>query len=539
MIPDQNVVGPLTTSMDPYGGAWTKQEAAHLLRRASFGPTFQQIQTAVAAGMDATVNALLQIPTTSMPLSYDPNETISASGSTWVNSVYPADATSAQAHETARVKSLGAWLMKRLNTENTTIAEKMCLFWQNHFAATLAPDARASYKYHLLIRNHALGNFKQFVKDMTIDPTMLLFLNGATNTLYSPNENYAREILELFTIGKGPQIGIGDYTTFKEEDVAAGAKVFTGYIVEGLRSTTMTTPVSTYYDVLHDQSTKQFSVHFANQTIAANGATEYADYIDLIFQQEQVAHFISTKLYRYFVNYDLTTEVQTNVIPVMAQTLLDNNYEILPVLQQLFKSQHFYDVAYRGAIIRNPLEVVFGMLNPCQSVPNFSLATNSDMYIALYYYAQTMGQAYGTPPSVAGWIAYYQAPAFSKLWVNSTTIKSRFDLANFITLFTGVPVNGSNFKVNALALVNGLSEPNNAVAVIDDLCTVFFPKALSVAQKTLLKFILTGGLPDFEWTVDYEAYAADPTNASVSNPIKSKVEQVLSRIFQMPEFQTI
>jgi len=539
MIPDQNVIGPLTTSMDPYSGTWTKQEAAHLLRRTAFGPTFQQIQAAVASGMDATVNSLLQIPTTSLPLSYDPNETISASGTTWINSVYPSDVTSAQAHETARIKSLGAWLMKRINTENTSIAEKMCLFWQNHFAATLAPDARASYKYHLLIRNHALGNFKQFVKDMTIDPTMLLFLNGATNTLYSPNENYAREILELFTIGKGPQIGPGDYTNYKEEDVAAGAKVFTGYIVEGLRSTTLTTPVSTYYDLLHDQSTKQFSVHFGNQTIAANGATEYADYIDLIFQQDQVAHFICTKLYRYFVNYDLTTEVETNVIPIMAQTMLDNNYEILPVLQQLFKSQHFYDVAFRGAIIRNPLEVVFGMFNPCQSVPNFSLATNSDMYIAMYYYAQTMGQAYGTPPSVAGWIAYYQAPAFSKLWVNSTTIKSRFDLANFVTLYTGIPVNGSNFKVDALTLVNGLSAPNNAVAVIDDLCTVFFPKALTVAQKTLLKFILTGGLPDFEWTVDYEAYAADPTNASVSNPVKSKVEQVLSRIFQMPEFQTI
>jgi len=148
MIPDQNVIGPLTTSMDPYSGTWTKQEAAHLLRRTAFGPTFQQIQAAVAAGMNATVNSLLQIPTTSLPLSYDPNETISAAGTTWVNSVYPADATSAQAHETARIKSLGAWLMKRINTENTSIAEKMCLFWQNHFAATLAPDARASYKYH-------------------------------------------------------------------------------------------------------------------------------------------------------------------------------------------------------------------------------------------------------------------------------------------------------------------------------------------------------------------------------------------------------
>ncbi len=539
MIPDNNVVGEVSTNMDPYIGAWTKEQAAHLLRRSTFGPTFQQITNAVAAGMNATVTNLLQIPATGLPLSYDPNETISTTGSTWINSVYPSDVTSAQLHENARIKSLGAWLMKRINTENTTIAEKMCLFWQNHFAATLAPDARASYTYHTLIRTHALGNFKQFVKDMTIDPTMLLFLNGATNTLYSPNENYAREILELFTIGKGPQIGPGDYTNYTEEDVAAGAKVFTGYIVEGLRSTTLTSVVSTYYDLLHDQTTKQLSVHFGNQTIAANGATEYADYIDLIFQQEQVAHFICTKLYRYFVNYDITTEVQTNVITIMAQTMLDNNYEILPVLQQLFKSQHFYDIAFRGAIIRNPLEVVFGMFNPSQSVPNFSLATNSDMYISMYYYAQTMGQAYGTPPSVAGWIAYYQAPAFSKLWVNSTTIKSRFDLANYITLYTGIPVNGSNFKVDALTLVNGLSAPNNAVAVIDDLCTVFFPKALSVSQKTLLKLILTGGLPDFEWTVDYDAYAADPTNAAVSNPVKSKIEQVLSRIFQMPEFQTI
>jgi hypothetical protein len=244
-------------------------------------------------------------------------------------------------------------------------------------------------------------------------------------------------------------------------------------------------------------------------------------------------------LYRYFVNYDLTTDVQTNVIPVMAQTMIDNNYDVLPVLQQLLTSQHFYDVAIRGAIIRNPLEVVFGMFNPTSAVPNYTLATNSDMYVTLYFYSETMGQAYGTPPSVAGWTAYYQAPAFSKLWVNSTTIKSRFDLANYITLFTGVPVNGSNFKVNALALVNNLSAPNNAVAVIDDLCTVFFPKALSVSQKTLLKLILTGGLPDFEWTVDYDAYAADPTNAAVSNPVKSKIEQVLSRIFQMPEFQTI
>jgi len=539
MIPDQFIEGPLTMSMDPYIGTWTKEQAAHLLRRTTFGSTFQQIQSAVNLGMDASVNSLLQINPTSLPLSYDPTETISAFGTTWINSVYPADAASSQAHENARVKSLGAWLIKRLNTENTTIAEKMCLFWQNHFAAVLAPDARASYQYHLLIRNRSLGNFKQFVKDMTIDPTMLIFLNGASNNVFSPNENFAREVLELFTIGKGPQIGPGDYTNYTENDVAAGAKVFTGYAVDGLRSTTLNSPIVTYYDQLHDQTTKQLSVHFGNQTIAANGATEYADYIDVIFQQNQVASYICTKLYRYFVNYDLTLDVLTNIIPVMAQTMIDNNYEILPVMQQLLKSQHFYDIAFQGALIRNPLELVFGMFNPCDSVPNFDLVSNSDLYVSLYYFCQSMGQSYGAPPSVAGWIAYYQAPAFSKLWVNSTTIKNRFDLANYITVYTGIPINGNNFKVNALNLVDGLSVPDNAVAVIDDLCTVFFPKPISAAQKTLLKYILTGGLPDFEWTNDYNAYAADPTNAVVSTPVRTKVEQVLARIFQMPEFQTI
>jgi hypothetical protein len=150
-----------------------------------------------------------------------------------------------------------------------------------------------------------------------------------------------------------------------------------------------------------------------------------------------------------------------------------------------------------------------------------------------------MGQAYLAPPSVAGWSAYYQAPAFSQLWVNSTQIKTRFDVAANWSIFTGIAFNNENFKINALAFVNGLSVPSDPVIVINDICEVFCPKPINAIQKAVLKSILTGGLPDFEWTVDYNAYLADPTNINVSTPVRQKVEQVLFRVFVMPEFQTI
>ena len=539
MIPDLSIEEPVSLSMAPYSGAWTKAEAAHLLRRTMFGATNQQLLNAVADGMNTTVTNLLQIPVISDPITYDSNDATSAIGTTWITSVYPSDVTSSQLTENARIKSLAAWIMKRINTEGVSIAEKMCLFWQNHFSATVASDARATYNYHMLLRTHALGNFKQLVKDVTIDPCMLLFLNGATNTLYSPNENYARELLELFTIGKGPQIGPGDYTNYTEEDVAAGAKILTGYLVDGLRSTTLPSPVETYTSFLHDTSTKQLSAHFGSVTVPNAGANEYSNYIDIIFQQPQVATYICTKLYRYFVNYDLTTAVMTDIIPEMAATMIANNYDILPVLDQLLKSEHFYDVALRGSIIRGPIELMFGMFNATSSAPNFSLAVDSEMYLTMYWLAENMGQAYATPPSVAGWIEYYQAPAFSKLWVNSTHIKTRFDIANYITVYPGIPVSGQNLKLNALAFVDGLSLPSDAVQVIDDMCDVFFPKSISLVQKTTLKFILTNGQPDFEWTLQYNDYQANPGNTTFSNPVKQRVELVLARIFQMPEFQTI
>jgi uncharacterized protein (DUF1800 family) len=537
MIPQEDIEVPVSLSLTPYGGPWTKVQAAHLLRRTLFGPTFEQIEQAVADGMDTTVAQLLTLPATTPPLSYLPEETIAAYGTTWVTSVYPA--SSPDIVDNARRASLGAWIMERINNPALSIQEKMCLFWNNHFGVEGTFDARAIYNLHELYRNNCLGNFKQLVKSVTLDPNMLLFLNGASNNQYSPNENYSRELLELFTVGKGLQVGPGDYSNYTEADVAAGAKILTGWTVDGLLSTTMTSPVAVYYPILHDATIKTLSGYFGNATIANADQLEYSNYIDVIFQQPDMAKFICRKLYRWFVNYDLTQDVEDTVIADMATTLENNNFEILPVMEELLKSEHFYDVSMLGAIIKNPIECMFSMFNSTHSAPDFGLDTNYAMYVNLYNFADVLGMNYFRPPSVGGWTSYYQAPSYSKLWVNSSLIKLRFDIATYMTVFTGLVINGNAFKVNALGLLNGLSLPSDAPQVIDDIVDVFCPKGLSTTQKLTLKALLTNGLPDFEWTLQYNEYLANPGNATYSDPVRQRVEFVLYRLFQMPEFQTI
>lgn len=526
-------------ALAPYTGSWTKAEAAHLLRRTMFGPTNQQILDAVSNGMNATVTSLLQIPVISDPLTWHPNETIAPFGTTWVDSVYPASPIDAQTVENARIMSLGGWIMHRINTEQLSIAEKMCLFWQNHFSATASSDSRCTYDYHMLLRQYALGNFKQLIKDVTINPNMLIFLNGGTNNVFSPNENYARELLELFTIGKGPQIAIGDYTNYTEDDVAAAAKILTGYYVDGLRSSTLTDVSAVYNSLLHDATTKTMSYHFGSATIVDNGANEYEDLIDVIFQQDECAYHICRKIYRYFVNWDITPTVETDVITELATTMIANNYDVLPVLDELLRSDHFYDIVVRGAMIRGPLDTLYALLNSTSSAPAFDLATDREMLLNVYWLCEAAGQAYATPPSVAGWSAYYQEPAFYKMWVNSTTLKLRFDASTFMTILTGIPVNSEFFKVNALGFLNGLSSPSDPVEVIDDMADVFCPKGMSPTQKLLLKAILTGGLPDFEWTIQYTDYQANIGNPTYEDPVRIKVEQVLYQVFQMPEFHVM
>lgn len=536
MKADSEVEVPISLSLDPYTGSWTAEEAAHLLRRTLFGPTLTQILQAQSLGMSAAVDDLLQLVATPPPITYSSDEEVAALGSTWVNSPYP---STPQQTENTRRNSLFAWFVKRVNEGDFSIQEKMCLFWQNHFSAEFTFDSRATYNYHELIRTHALGNFKQMLKDITVDPCMLLFLSGALNNQFSPNENYSRELLELYTLGKGPTIATGDYTYFKEHDILEGAKILTGWTVQGFYSETDNTTYAEFNPALHDSSTKTLSEHFDFAEINNNNALEYSDFIDLICDEDQVAIHICTKLYRWFVNYDITPVVEGTIIPQLADTFRNNNYEVLPVMQQLLKSEHFYDISLRGTIIKNPYEFIFSLLNSTGSQPVYSYDINYQLYLQAYYGMVVTGMEYAKPPSVGGWTAYYQAPSYSRLWVNSASLKQRYDLAMFLNLTPGLDINGNTWGVDHLNFLDNLSVPSDPQAVIDDMVIIFCAKGLDPLKKAALKSILTNGLPDFEWTIQYNEYQNDPTNPATFEPVKIRIALTLDALIKMPEFQVI
>ncbi len=215
------------STLTPYTGTWGYEQAAHLLRRTTFGPNYEKIKEAAASSLDATISQLFQeLPLPDPPINYsEANDPYVPIGETWINAPYSPD-INLRAH---RNRSLRAWTLDLLFTEGISIREKLTLFWHNHFSINNINDPKFLYKYITTIRSQAWGNFRDLVKAITVDPAMLRFLNGNQNTNLAPNENYARELMELFTLGKGELAGPGDYTTFTEEDVMQMARVLTGW----------------------------------------------------------------------------------------------------------------------------------------------------------------------------------------------------------------------------------------------------------------------------------------------------------------------
>jgi len=532
-------------SLLPYTGAWSTEMASHLLRRTVFGPTQSQINQILSLSVDQAVESLLQIVTPADPITWHPDEAIGAQGLTWVNEFLPSDLILKDETNDARKASMYTWLVKRMNQEQQltpSITEKMCFFWHNHFAVSRNTDDRINYTYHRLLETHALGNFQTFVEEITINPSMMFFLDTARNTKWSPNENYARELLELFTVGQGPQIGPGDYSNYTEEDIAAGARILTGWRVLENESATAH-PYSVFDASIHDIGSKTLSYHFNGATVSNTGDLEYKDFIDLIFQKAETALHISRKLYTFFVNTDITVEIENQVISGMAQTLLDNNYEVRPVLAELFKSEHFYDLGNIGAHIKSPFEFIFSMLNPTLTIPNNGTEGDNLLWAKLYSKANSFNLNWYSPPSVAGWPAYYQEPALMQHWLNSGTILNRFWCVTQLTT-NSAGINSDEFgtlynlKIDALSFLDALQAPANGTAMIDEICQLFFPRPLDQIKKDNLLDTLTGGLPEFEWTIQYDDYIANPGDPVFSDPIRSKIEEVLSHLFMFPEFQS-
>ena len=521
-----------STSISKFTGSWSRRHAAHLLRRTIFGPTSQQIANAVDLGLDGTVQQLLNNvnPLPAEPVNYryddDPNVPL---GTSWVS----AEFTSGKDYQ--RRRSHNAWEVGNMINQADTISAKLTMFWFNHFVteATAVSDARAFYKFIQIFRENGLGNFRDLVNEVTVSMAMLIYLNGNVNKNTAPNENYARELLELFTVGKGELVEAGNYTNYTEQDIIEASRVLTGY-----KTTKNPLDKVEYVSSRHDKGSKEFSAAFQNEVIENGEQDEYNTLVDMILRQKETARFITRKIYRWFLYYEITAEVETNIIEPLADILYQNNYEIRPLLETFFSSQHFHDEFFWATQIKSPVDFNIGVLRQLQ----VSFPASSDfhnLYSLWYKVYQDMvkqQQDISSPPDVSGWKAYYQEPLFYRTWINSVTLPIRQDFVNLL-LNNRIKYDGIPIVFDPFDIVDQLMEPEDPNRLIEQLGDLFYQIPLSQEQYDDFKEVLIPGLPDFEWTIEYGDYKANPGDETIKLAVKKKLTELFTSMLNRAEYQ--
>jgi uncharacterized protein (DUF1800 family) len=548
-------IGNVISGLSPYTGTWSDWEKLHLLRRTGFG--FKKSDLALLANktMSESVDIVLTVDpiAPSPPINWYqtvfPDENGLAYGADWTNNAINSVDIGVLTN-LYRSESLKVWLMQQALNQNISIREKMVQFWyhfipvnfddvyasSNFFCAT--NSARICYDYMKMFRTNATGNYKQLIRQIATHPAMMYYLNNQANSNTAPDENFAREVMELFTLGNNSG------TTYSQNDVVQVAKLLSGWRVQNLNQPNTTT---TFVPNLHDYSSKQFSGFFDNTIIAGTGASELDAFVDMIFSKNtMVAQHICRRLYRFFIYYDIDENVEANIIQPLAQIFIQNNWEMLPVLKALFKSEHFYDLANRGVMIKSPFDFLMGNLREFNLGYNVTPATN---YYAQYQFLyviseqglRPMGQVMGEVPNVSGWSAFYQKPNFYQYWINSNTLQKRYTFIQ--SLFTGFTLilNGTiaSLKYDEIAYVS--SFPNSICAdpnlLVQEVIKFLLPVNLSLEQRNSIKqsTLLSQQINDNYWTTAWNTYVANPIPKNLSI-VKNRLNSLFVHILQLAEF---
>ena len=285
------------------------------------------------------------------------------------------------------------WLREMLNT-NSPITERMTLFWHGHFATSLQKvySAKLMYGQNVLLRSEALGNFGTLLHGIARDPAMLIYLDNARSRREAPNENFAREAMELFTLGEG---------RYSERDVKEAARAFTGWSLE--RDTATFVRRAAW----HDGGSKT--------VLGETGRFDGKDILDILLARPETAEFIATKLWKEFVS----PTPDAREVKKLAAVFRDAHYEMKPLMRALLLGEGFWARENRGALVKSPIDLVVGTLRLFQVQP-------MDLRPAVIACA-TLGQNPFAPPNVKGWPG-------GEAWINSATLLGRKQLVERLLL---------------------------------------------------------------------------------------------------------
>lgn len=369
----------------PAAAAVDYPEARHLLSRTGFGATPVEIERLGALNYDTAVRRLLD-GTRTEPLTPAP---------AWVDTPPPdpmriraMSETERKAFQRARREEavdLKAWWYAEMIRTDSPLTERMTLFWHNHFTSSIqkVKSPTLLYRQNLLLRRHALGDFRTLLRAVARDPAMVLYLDNQTNRKGQPNENFARELLELFTLGEG---------RYREQDIKEAARAFTGWQVDRRSG------AFRFAQALHDDGTKTF--------LGKSGRFHGDDILDILLEQPRVAVHVTEKLWREFVS----DTPDAREVQRLAAIFRANRYELRPLMQALLATPQFRAAAGYGGQTKSPTELMVG------TVRLFGISVPDTRSFALY--GRRLGQDLFDPPNVKGW------PGGSA-WITSDTLLAR------------------------------------------------------------------------------------------------------------------
>lgn len=465
-------------------------------------PTWADIQTLVALGDPGkSVDLLINTKSTPTPPTMADHGTDNPYGQA---QAYQNQVIGIWASDAAALRAW--WANLHLNAQ-TSIAEKMTFFWSGHFTTqfdlgqqqyTLAP---LLYRQNKLLRESALGNFQALVKSVTLDGAMLVFLGGNTNTGSHPNENYARELMELYTCGLGQ---------YSEGDVQQAARILSGWRIAQYTDEPAPHGIfNTYFSPAdHDIGGKTYlgqqfpPIDSTTNTEFLVSKNEIDRLVDVLFEQRDkaIAAFIATKLYKFFV-YSSPEGVDQSVVSAMAQLLLDNKWEIKPVVTALLKSAHFYDNANIGAQIKTPAEYTIGLAR--QLAPKYPIDANM----------KAAGQQFFQPPNVSGWPGYHE-------WITTNTYPARgADAAVAIQMMDDAA---------CIVFIKQFPNYTDVTQLAKQIGQLLLPRPLSPERQTQFEQKLAGGTQTYEWT--------NIINTSTPTAARN-LRDLLNQIAALPDFE--
>jgi uncharacterized protein (DUF1800 family) len=539
-------LSPITETLD-------FRKAKHLLRRASYVFGKEAINSLVGLSIEKAMDQLSLIKDNSWEEPYDPIPTNNPDGN-WLSSTELPNSFKGQSRKRRIVSSW--WWYNAL--QQTTLKHKLTFFLHTSFTVSKDDGSGAStyfYDHLRLLDFYAYGNIKTLAKKITFDNSMLYYLDNTTNNANNPNENYAREFLELFTILKGPQISDDDYTNYTELDIQQAAKVFSGIKTQIDRSIIdpdTNLPKGRIRVNSHDTTNKTFSKVFNNQTIIGGNSeasiiSELDSFVEMIFDKEATAKSFCRKLYRFFVKNEISDEIENDIIGPLASELKNKNYELLPTVKKLLSSKHFFDVNDQeqsdeiyGSQVKSPLQLV-SEISTCfdLSIPN-PTTNNYDFYrffnFIHNFYLTSSGMVLFSPDSVAGYPAHYQEPSYDRHWFSSNTVLARYKL--ILSFLSGRnKLGGNNLIYAQLNITNYVKQqivnPSNAIALIKELSDILYPESIDNNRIDYFKENLVEGYPDYYWTDAWLTYI----NSNDETIVESRLNALITTMINVPEFQ--